>query len=66
MCGCLQPASLRPSPLKIGAFTVLKDSRMAEGAYGSVWKCKSLGGDRLYALKEIVLQNKELEKMYAK
>jgi serine/threonine protein kinase len=67
MCGCFRSV-LTPTSglLSLGDISVLKQSKLAEGAYGDVWKCKSTKEDCIYALKEIKLQNRELMKMYEK
>lgn len=39
---------------------------MAEGAYGDIWKCVEVASNTLFALKEIKLQNRELQEMYEK
>ena len=64
MCGCLSSASKQELLVELEEFSVLRQAKLAEGAYGEVWKCRA--GDCLYALKEIRLQNRELSLMYDK
>lgn len=67
MCGCFRSTLTPGSGLVVlGEFSVLKQSKLAEGAYGDVWKCKSSREDCIYALKEIKLQSRELMQMYEK
>lgn len=42
----------------------MRESKLAEGAYGEVWKCRE--GEQLFALKEIRLQSGELREMFEK
>lgn len=52
MCGCFGSAFIPSSNLvTLGQFSVIKQSKLAEGAYGDVWKCKSTKDDGIYALK---------------
>lgn len=51
--------------VELDEFSVLRQAKLAEGAYGEVWKCRA-SGDCIYALKEIRLQNSELSLMYHK
>jgi len=32
-------------------YLIIKEAKLAEGAYGDVWKCKQASADTLYALK---------------
>jgi serine/threonine protein kinase len=67
MGGCFQSSYAKhESTVTLGDFSIIKQSKLAEGAYGDVWKCKSSHDDCIYALKEIKLQNKELKDMYEK
>jgi hypothetical protein len=67
MCGCLASyESGSERTVKIGGKVVVKESKLAEGAYGEVWKCRVSDGEELFALKEIRLQNKELREMFEK
>lgn len=65
MCGCLSSASKEELLVQLDEFSVIRQAKLAEGAYGEVWKCRA-SGDCIYALKEIRLQNSELSLMYQK
>lgn len=50
--GCISGASVQAmEELTVGGFRVLKQSKLAEGAYGDIWKCKEYSSDVLFALK---------------
>jgi hypothetical protein len=66
MCGCLASHGNSERTVRIGERVVIKESKLAEGAYGEVWKCRLSEGEQLFALKEIRLQNKELRAMFEK
>ena len=66
MCGCLASHGGSERAVRIGGKVVIKESRLAEGAYGEVWKCRLSEGEQLFALKEIRLQSKELREMFEK
>jgi len=37
--------------LQLGKYNILKQVKIAEGAYGDIWKCKAVMSDSIYALK---------------
>ena len=47
--------------MTLGTYKIVKETKMAEGGYGEVWKCRAAQKDTLYALKEIRLQVRVLE-----
>ena len=49
--GCIGNRINNGEELNIGNFALLKQSQLAEGAYGEVWKCKGIASDSLFALK---------------
>jgi hypothetical protein len=52
MCGCFGSALISTSSIvNLEEYSVIKQSKLAEGAYGDVWKCKSSKDDCIYALK---------------
>jgi hypothetical protein len=54
--GCLPNKVENSEFIELGEWSLFKQSKLAEGAYGDVWKCKAANSDTLYALKQIRLQ----------
>ena len=50
----------------MGEYSLIRQTKIAEGAYGDIWKCQSCFSDSIFALKEIRLQNKQLDDMFKK
>jgi hypothetical protein len=52
MGSCFQGNRSTPrSTIQMQNYRIIKEAKLAEGAYGDVWKCKQASADTLYALK---------------
>ena len=45
--------------MTIGHHTVIIEDKIGEGSFADIWKCKSVDNGRLYALKEIRLEDQK-------
>lgn len=48
-----------PEQVTLNDFQLVKECRLAEGAFGKIWQCKDIKSGKQYALKEISLRMKE-------